>query len=383
MKKLKYLTHGDLAIRRTGERLSRKEFLDWMTFRGGKIAFTEYFGPLVGLKENWERQGATPGELDFSAFRYRVPEYFSIPVNCGRLGRKTEKIFQDDKVIRYLDDLGRTLELQLGYATLPLPTAYPVRTMDDWRKIKAKYQFDASRFAPGWREACAQALREDKVLTVNIPGGFDEPRELMGEENLCYACYEDPELVHDIIDTVRETAFRVLEQVSAEFSIDMLQVHEDMAGKSGPLWGPREIGEFIRPYYRDVRELLFDRGCRIFDQDSDGFMEPVIDAFLDAGVNCMHPCEPAAGMDIVGIRERWGDKLMLICGIDKFALTKTKAEIDRELEYKVPAMIRSGGGCVLSLDHRVPAEVPLENYRYYIGKMWEIIRREEAATGLD
>ena len=31
-----------------------------------------------------------------------------------------------------------------------------------------------------------------------------------------------------------------------------------------------------------------------------------------------------------------------------------------------------------SLDHRIPNGTPLENYRFYIKKAWEIIEREEA-----
>ena len=103
----------------------------------------------------------------------------------------------------------------------------------------------------------------------------------------------------------------------------------------------------------------------------------MIEAFLDSGVNCMHPCEPAAGMDIVKIREKWGKRLMLVGGLDKFCVTRGKAEIQQELEYKIPAMMKSGGGCILSLDHRVPAETTLENYHYYIRKAWEIISANE------
>ncbi len=377
MKKLKWLKHDDLAIERRGEVLSRQEYLDWMTFKGGKIVFTEYFGPMVGLKENWEEQGATPEELNFSAFRYRFQESFTVPVNCGRLAPRREKIYEDDKVIHYLDDLGRKLELHIGYATIPLPLDYPVKTMDDWMKIKHKYEFDESRFSPDWESLCRQAIEQGKVITAGIPGGFDEPRQLLGEVNLCYACYESPELIHDILNTIGETAYKVLDRVSAAVKIDQLRVHEDMAGKSGPLWGPVEIREFIKPYYRKIWDMLESRGALIFDQDSDGYMEPVIDAFLDAGINCMHPCEPAAGMDIVKIRRKWGEKIMLIGGIDKYVLTRTKEEIEKELEYKVPPMIHSGGGCILSLDHRLPAEIPLENYKFYISKIWEIIHREE------
>ena len=210
---------------------------------------------------------------------------------------------------------------------------------------------------------------------MSIPGGFDELRELMGEEVLCVAFYDQPELVHDILDTIGATARRVLDVVSATASIDVLSVHEDMAGKSGPLIGPSHVTEFVAPYYLRVWDMLRDRGVRLFDQDSDGDMNPVIDAFLEAGINCMHPMEPAAGMDIVKIRETYGRRLAFYCGIDKHVLRRGREEIEAELEYKIPPLVRSGG-CVLGLDHRIPNGTPLENYRFYIEKAWEIMERE-------
>jgi hypothetical protein len=377
-RKLKWTDHGDLAVSRKPS-MPREEFLDWMTFRGGKrIPFTEIFGPLIGLKEEWEEQGATAGELDFSAFEYREPRTWRLPVHTGRRGafRKLAEETEDEAV--YIDDLGRKLRLHKGFATIPLPESWPVRNMDDWLEIKPRYQFHADRLAGNWLRAAAEARKADAVLQASIPGGFDEPRQLMGEEALCYAYYEQPELIHDILGTIGECAFTVLEQVSREVAIDCLKVHEDMAGKSGSLIGPREIAEFVKPYYRKVWDLLESRGARLFDQDSDGDMNSVIPAFLECGVNCMHPMEPGAGMDIVRIRETHGRKLAFYGGIDKHVLRRTVDEIDAELERKIPPMVASRG-CMIGLDHRIPNGTPLANYRHYIGKVWEIIRREESS----
>jgi uroporphyrinogen-III decarboxylase len=106
-------------------------------------------------------------------------------------------------------------------------------------------------------------------------------------------------------------------------------------------------------------------------------MNPVIDAFLDAGVNCMHPMEPAANMDIVKVREKYGTRLAFYGGIDKHVIRRSKQEIVEELEYKIPPMVKTGG-CVLALDHRIPNGTPLENYKFYMDKAWEIIERESA-----
>jgi uroporphyrinogen-III decarboxylase len=162
--------------------------------------------------------------------------------------------------------------------------------------------------------------------------------------------------------------------------VDILSVHEDMAGRSGPMVGPGQVREFIAPYYRRVWDLLAGRGARLFDQDSDGNMAPVIEAFLDAGVNCMHPMEPAAGMDVIRIRASYGQRLAFYGGLDKHVLRRSQAEIDAELERKLPPLVATGG-CMLGLDHRIPNGTPLANYRHYVRRAWEILDREAARLG--
>jgi hypothetical protein len=376
MRPLKWSTHADLSIKKTPT-VRREEYLDYMTFqRRARPLFTEIFGPIIGLKEEWEAQGATSAELDFSAFRYRCEARGRIPVNTGRQGGYPEEILEEtDEYRLFRDGLGRTMKLPKGFATLPLPLDFPVKTMDDWLKIKPWYEFSEDRFDKDWETVARQYLAEGKVVIVNIPGGFDEPRELLGDEALCLAYYEQPELIYDILHTIGETAFKVLDRVSATVQVDMLTVHEDMAGKSGPLAGPRQVKDFIHPYYRRIWDMLAERGARLFDQDSDGDMNVVIPAFLEAGVNCMHPMEPAANMDIVKIREQYGTALAFYGGIDKHVLRRSREEIIQELEYKIPPMVASGG-CVLALDHRIPNGTPLANYRFYIKKVWEILERE-------
>lgn len=379
MPKLKWSTHADLAIVRNAT-VGREEYLDYMTFRRNeRPLFTEIFGPLIGLKEEWEAQGATPEELSFSAFRYRCEARGGVPVKTGRIGGYPEVLLEEtDEHKLYRDRLGRTMKLCKSAATLALPLDYPVKTMDDWLKLKPWYEFSEGRLGHEAEAVAHEHRRQGRVVCVGIPGGFDEPRQLMGEEALCVAYYEDPELIHDILRTLTETAFTVLERVSRQAPIDALVVHEDMAGKSGPLAGPAQIKEFIAPYYRKLWDLLSERGARLFDQDSDGDMNPVIEAFLDAGVNCMHPMEPAANMDIVKVRAKFGKRLAFYGGIDKHVIRRSQADIVRELEYKIPPMVRAGG-CVLALDHRIPNGTPLENYRFYLAKAWEIMNREGAA----
>lgn len=375
MPALKWLRYEDLAIHRIPV-IRREEYLDYMTFQANDRAlFTEIFGPMVGLKEEWEEQGASLGELDFSAFRYRCEARSLLPIETGLIHREPEIILEETaEHILFRDVLGRTTRLMKGVATLPQPLTYPVRNMDDWLKLKPHYQFAEERLSADWEATARRCLSTGTVICVSIPGGFDEPRELMGDAALCLAYYDQPELVHDILDTITKTVFQVLERVSRRVPIDLLNVNDDMAGKSGPLAGPAQVREFIYPYYRKVWDLLAERGTRLFEQNSDGDLRPVIPALLDCGINLMLPLEPAAGMDIVQLRHQYGNRLAFCGGIDKHVLRRTQAEIAAELEYKVPPMLESGG-CMLALDHLVPNGVPLENYLFYLRKMWELLER--------
>jgi uroporphyrinogen-III decarboxylase len=268
--------------------------------------------------------------------------------------------------------MGRRMRLFKEYATAPLPMDHPVKNMDDWRRIKSHYESSGNRFLDGWEANARRNAGEGNVISLSIPGAFDEPRQLLGEENLCYAYYDQPELVHEIQNTIGNTVLKILEKLVRHVRVDELMFHEDLAGKTGSLIGPDLMKTFLIPYYRCIIDLMKENGTTIFNVDTDGNIKTVMPSFIEAGVNVLSPFEAAAGMDIVKVREEFGSKLAIMGGIDKFILAGTKEQIDAELEYKIPPLMKTGG-CMFSLDHRVIGGTSLENYRFYVGKVWEYL----------
>ena len=352
----------------------REHYIGLMTFGAvSRPMCSELFGPLIGLEQEWRAQGATQDEIDLVAFDWDYVPMAPCGGDCGPFGTPDPVVLEETDTYRIeRDHLGRTSKLCKGAATLPLPLDFPVRTMDDWLNLKPYYTYTEARVD---REALEQGRRlqqEGHLVRAHIPGGWDTVRELMGEERACTGYYEQPELMHDIMETLRETSVHVLEEVSRHIAIDELCVHEDMAGRNGPLVGPAQVEAFIKPYYLACRDTAFESGCRLFNQDSDGDMGPVMEAFLDCGVNVMHPCEPAAGMDMVALRAQYGQQVAFLGGIDKFVLQKSADAIERELAYKVQPLMREGG-TVFGLDHRIPNGTPLSAYRYYVTRLREIL----------
>jgi hypothetical protein len=342
-------------------------YLDWMTFNGGldRPIFTELFGPLVGLPEEWKTQGATEDEINLTAFDWDYVPATTCGAGVGPDRMETITLVDDEENLIQKDYLGRTVQLCKKTATIPLPLDFPVKTMDDWLAIKPRFHFHDTRIDSGELNR-ARALQADGVLVRGgMLGCFHIIRELMGEELGCIAYVEQPELIADIMQTIGEMTEKVYQRIVKEIRIDQLSVHEDFAGRNGPFVGPRMIETFFKPHYLRIWNLLRENGARIFALDTDGNINPVMDALIDTGLTVMQPMEPAAGMDIVELRKKYGKRVGIKGGIDKHVLRHGREAIRKELEYKLQKDFWTGGVC-LGLDHRIPNGTPLEDYRYYV-----------------
>jgi len=72
----------------------------------------------------------------------------------------------------------------------------------------------------------------------------------------------------------------------------------------------------------------------------------------------------------VFLRKTYGKRIRLWGGVDKMALIASRTAIDRELQRLLPVV--EEGGFIPTVDHRVPADVPLDHYKYYMDKKREL-----------
>ncbi|MBQ7293158.1 MAG: hypothetical protein IJW79_05395 [Clostridia bacterium] len=342
----------------------------------GREMFCELFGPLFALEDEWRAQGASEKEISMQAFDWDYVPTVRLSANVGAITGMGKKVVEDTPEYQIcIDYMGRRTKLCKKSATLPLPLNYPVETPDDWEKIKRWYAFNDKRINKEKLLEQKKEIAGGKLSVFSMVGAFDQPRQLMGEEALCVACYEEPEMLHDMLDTFADTAVKTIEMVGEIAPIDMLFVHEDMAGKSGPLFGPVQIREFFKPYYTRVWEAAKAYGAKLFSQDSDGDISPILDELIECGLNCIHPMEPVGGNDMVELRKKYGKKICFKGGIDKHALVKGKAAVKRELEYRLDSCLM-GGGTIFGLDHRIPNGVHIDTYKYYVNLGREMLGLE-------
>lgn len=104
--------------------------------------------------------------------------------------------------------------------------------------------------------------------------------------------------------------------------------------------------------------------------DSDGDISLLIPLWLDAGVNCMFPIEVGTwGLDPVALRKQYGQDLLMMGGFDKNILRRSRKAVERQVHRLAPLV--EDGGYIAFCDHRVPPDVPFENYMYYL----ELVRQ--------
>jgi len=185
--------------------------------------------------------------------------------------------------------------------------------------------------------------------------------------------YDDPawfeEMVTTVADCIISTLSRVL-KTGGQF--DGCAMWEDMCYNAGPLMSPTHFQKFLVPHYRRIVDLLHRHGVDVIWVDCDGNIDRLLPLWLEAGVNCMFPLEIGTwGTDPIGYRKTYGKDLLMMGGFSKRILASTPQQIEAEV-YRLAPLVEEGG-FIGFCDHRVPPDVPLENYLFYletVRKVW-------------
>ena len=205
------------------------------------------------------------------------------------------------------------------------------------------------------------------AVWFSLEGYFWFPRTLLGIENHLYAFYDLPELMQRMNRDLLAHHERVLETIYAILTPEFMTFAEDMSYNNGPMLSRALYDEFMLPCCQKIVPQIKARGTKVFI-DTDGFLEPMIPWFRDAGIEGVLPLERQSGVDVNRIRCNHPDWLML-GGFDKTVMHLGEAAMRAEFERLLPAM--RSGRFLPGVDHQTPPDVSLENYRIYVNLLRE------------
>lgn len=355
----------------------KERYLQTLTFGQPDRIFYDFGYPRKSTMEAWYLQGlprmsdvddygCPPEFLEFVG----MDERLGLPIKTNAFPPFEVRVIEENEQGRiWVDEDGITIhDAGAGLTTPGFRTrsflSHPVRNRQDWIRLRDE-RFDPQtpgRYPPDWVEQVAQLRDDDLPVRLVVQGLYWKARDWCGFEDLSVMFYDDPLLVHDMMEHVTELAMVLLERALHDVKIDQIMIYEDMCFKRHSMISPKMFRDFMLPRYRRMVDFFHSHGVPIVIVDSDGYVGDLMPLWIEAGVDATFPLEIAAGNDPVAYRKQYGKAIAFFGCIDKREI-RSKERTYREVMSKVPWLVEQGG-YLPGFDHAVPPDVPLRSYLY-------------------
>lgn len=211
-------------------------------------------------------------------------------------------------------------------------------------------------------ERAVERLGDKRAIILNLRDGFSDMRDLLGYEEALMQFMLEPECFAELLDRVVEYNLELARIAVQRYGVSIVATTDDVANAQGLLLPPDRYLETIGPAFKKVMQGYKALGCSII-KHCDGYITPLIDFWIECGIDCLDPIDPDAGYRISGMKQAYGDRICLKGNIDcKGALCHGTPE---EVEAEVRQCLLDGGpsgGLILSSSNTIHRGVKPENY---------------------
>ncbi|MCX7705722.1 MAG: hypothetical protein N2115_05640 [bacterium] len=209
------------------------------------------------------------------------------------------------------------------------------------------------------------------MLMVGVDEAMYMVQRLMGSEIFGYWLYDERELLKEMI----ERAYSKIEKLVKHYLFYKLGDAYGWVGPElciPPLASVRDFYEFVVKYDRKIIDLVHDAG-KLTWIHCHGDMKPVINGFIEMGLDCLNPVEPppVGKITLAQAKEICKDKMCLEGGIEDGAFYTKKQDEIREITIETIKQGKPGGGFILcpTSSPNTAASLPayvIENYRIFV-----------------
>jgi len=238
-----------------------------------------------------------------------------------------------------------------GNALIPDNSSFilPIDKLAEWHDIiKAP---DLSGI--NWEKEVNEQIKKSGVdrkhtavaLTMHF-GYFQLLMSFMGFEDGLLAFYEEPEIVHELLEYLSEFYMGIARKVIDIYKPDMLSLADDTAAWRAPFISKEMYLEFILPHHEKYIKLGLDRGLFI-GMHNCGKCEDLVDTFVEVGINTWDPAQTCN--DIKSIKAKYGNKLTIAGAWDArgrlLEPNVTEEELRQSVRDTIDAYAPDGGFC--------------------------------------
>ena len=147
-------------------------------------------------------------------------------------------------------------------------------------------------------------------------------------------------------------------------NVDMIKIGDDLGTQHSLMISPAMYRDMLKPIHADFIRFIKERTRAKVFFHTDGDVEPLINDFIEMGVDILNPIQTSAGKmaDLAALKRNYGDKITFCGAVDTHRVLpygtpdEVRAEVRRVIEALAP-----GGGFMLGGVHTIMNDVPAEN----------------------
>jgi hypothetical protein len=174
------------------------------------------------------------------------------------------------------------------------------------------YEIDNS-WIRHWEKAYPEALKGG-VMLVPVDVTWERIREGMGMATWARLCRKNLSFIKKLLQSL----YRMYDESAkaiADAGFDVCTWADDAAYKENTMISPQLWEDLIVPHYTRLNGLSHKGGMLTF-YHSDGYTAPFFPGLIKSGFNGIQSLEPAAGMNLKELKEKYGHQVCLIGNID-------------------------------------------------------------------
>jgi len=319
--------------------------------------------PWAATVDRWKGEGLPSGISVADYFGYELAGFGAdtspqLPV---------EVLHEDREYIIERNSFGGVRRNHRDRSTTPEIIDYPCKSREDWERLKPRLQ--ASDRRVDWvsgLQAFQLERSRGRFITYSAAVGYDKIQSYVATVRLLKAVIMEPDWVKDMYTTDAKLAMEMCERmINGGFEFDGAYLFCDLGYRNGLFFSPRHYREQLHPVFKDLCDYFKSRDMPVLLHCC-GQVKDLIPYFIEEGITCLQPLEVKAGMDLIELKHRYGDKMCFMGGIDvRLMAQEDPAPLEREIREKI-RVAKKGGGYIYHSDHSVPKNVSFKQYERVI-----------------
>ncbi|HDS74542.1 MAG TPA: hypothetical protein ENN56_03285 [Firmicutes bacterium] len=198
-----------------------------------------------------------------------------------------------------------------------------------------------------------------RAIFVQTPGVFESTNGLLGLQGTLEYMATDPDKLGELFIKIANWAAAYAEYC-IDVGADVIHISDDWGRNDAMLFSPATWHKIVGPAEAITAQRVRGRGAYV-SLHCDGYFWPVAAELPSMGIQCVHPVQQSAGMDMARFKREFGQKLCIYGGLDvRTTLGTGDLDLIRAEVRERMAQLKPGGGYIFCTSHMVQPGTTLE-----------------------